>query len=97
MKLPPAVDEGGAVAGDALEDEALAAEEAGPELLGEGDPHLDAGGGAQERVALAEPGRAAREVELLELAGVGRGEGDLALGAAAEAGHEEALARPPCA
>ena len=48
------VDEGEAVAVELLQDEALAAEEAGAELLLEGDADRDALGGAEEGVLLAE-------------------------------------------
>ena len=87
------MDEDGAGAGQLLEDEALAAEQPGPEALGERDAHVHAVGRAQERVALAEPVRRAGEVELFDLSGVGGREGDLALAAPAEAGHEQALSR----
>ena len=56
------VDEGQAVALQALQDEALAAEQAGAEALGEGDADAGAQGGAQEGVLLAQQlaARAAR-------------------------------------
>ena len=48
-----------------LQDEALAAEEPGPEALREGHVDLHALGRAQERVALAQPAAPGIEVELL--------------------------------
>src|SRR6185295_12266517 len=51
---PAAVDEELAAAGHLLEDEPLAAEEAGAEPLGERDADVDVAGGAEKRVTLAE-------------------------------------------
>ena len=72
------VDEGEAVALELLQDEALAAEEAGAELLLEGDADRDPLRGAEEGVLLAEHLAAVLlEVERDDLAGVGRRERDL--------------------
>ena len=72
------VDEGEAVALQALHDEALAAEQAGADLLLEGDADRDALGGAEERVLLADQLAAELlEVHRQDAAGVGRGEGDV--------------------
>ncbi len=89
------VHEGEAVAVEALQDEAFAAEQAGRELLVERDADRDALGGAQERVLLAQHRAAvAAQVERDDAAGIGRRERDvLALaGAVAEHGHEQRLA-----
>ena len=48
------VDKDHAVAAQALQDKALAAEQPGPEAFGEGDAHFRAQRGAQERVLLAD-------------------------------------------
>ena len=71
------MDHGDAVAGEALHDEALAAEEADADLLLEGDADLHALGGAEEGVLLADQFTAELvEVHRDDLARVGRGEGD---------------------
>src|SRR6185295_13959054 len=77
------VDEGEAVAVEALHDEALAAEEADRQALLEPDAERDAARGAEERVLLADQ-RAAElaQVHRQDLAGVRRGERDPALDAA---------------
>ena len=89
------VDEDHAVALQALQDKPLAAEEAGAEPALEGDADLGAGGGTEEGVFLAEDLAAhPAQVHRDDLAGIGRGEGDMALDAAlvAEVGHEDRLA-----
>ena len=55
-----------------LEDEALAAEEAGADPLGEGNAQVDVADGAEERVLLAEQ-LAGVQIDLDDLAGIRSG------------------------
>lgn len=74
---PAGVDDGEALAGEALHDEAFAAEETDAEFFLEGDADLDAAGGADEGVFLADDFAAVLvEEEGDHLAGVRGGEGD---------------------
>jgi hypothetical protein len=89
------VDHRDAVAGEALHDEAFAAEECDADFFLEGDADLRAHGGAEEGVLLADEFTAELvEVHRDDLAGVRRGEGDdLAAGAGGgEGGDEQRLA-----
>jgi len=71
--------EGQAVALEFLHDEALAAEKAHAEFLLKGDAERDATRGAQESVALAdELATELAQIHRQDLAGVGRGKGELA-------------------
>ena len=77
------VDEGQAVAFELLHDEAFAAEQAGADLLLEGDADRDALGGAEERILLADQLAAQLgQVHGHDLARIGRGEGHPLLPAA---------------
>src|SRR5688572_23259841 len=89
------VDECDAVAGEALHDEAFAAEESDADLFLEGDADLGALGGAEEGVLLADHFAAQlTEAHGDDLAGVGGGEGDLlaAVTDVGEGGHEHGFA-----
>ena len=78
---------------DLLEEEAVAAEDAGAQGLLEADAELHAGGGAEEAVAVDEVLVAVADLDGDDMAGNAGGEGDLA-GAAdgAVLGHEEGAA-----
>jgi len=78
ISVPAGVDEGEAVAGEPLHDEAFAAEQADPEPLLERDADAHALGGAKEGVLLRDEFAAElAQVDRDDLAGVGRPEGDL--------------------
>ena len=83
----------GALAADLLQEEAVAAEDARAEGLLEADAELDAGGGAEEAVAVDEVLVARADLDRDDVAGDAGGEGDLA-GCAdgAVLGHEERAA-----
>ncbi len=89
------MDERQAVAGQLLQDEALAAEEAGAELLLECDADADALGGAEKRILLADHRVAVLlQIQRNDPPGVGGRKGNLLLpgGRVAEERHEERLA-----
>ena len=76
-----------------MQEEAVAAEDAGAEGLLEADAELDAGGGAEEAVTVDEVLVAGADVDGNDVAGDAGGEGDLAGGAdGAVLGHEERAA-----
>src|SRR5262249_56887341 len=93
-----AVDEELAGARHLLEDEALAAEEAGAQPLGERDAEVDVARRAEERVALAQQGLLPREGDVDDLARIRPGERNLRVGARApEIRDEQALPGEPLA
>jgi hypothetical protein len=84
--VPPACTKTQPVALELLHDEALAAEQAGQDLLLEEDADAHAARGAEEAVLLADDAAAVvRKLHRNHGAGVGRGERDLGLAAAARA------------
>ncbi len=88
------VDEGQAVALQTLQDETLAAEEAGAQALVEGHGDVDAVGAAEVGVLLAEVDALCAQIHRDDLARVGRGKGGVPLltSLVLEGGDEEALA-----
>ena len=95
MHRAAGVDEGQAVALQALHDEALAAEQAHADAALKRDADRHALGGAEKRVLLADQFPPERlQIHRQNLARIRSGEGDLmlALTTVGEHGHEEALA-----
>src|SRR5215218_4104485 len=79
VKRPAGMQEHEAVARELLQDESLAAEEAGTEPARERDAHVDAASAAEERVLLRDERSAdVAQVDGLDLPGVWRGKRDIA-------------------